>query len=393
MDLMALDHIKVLDMTRLAPGPFCTMVLGDFGADILRIEQPVGLPLNEEERSTQKRESAFNPLNRNKRSIGLDLMQKEAREVVYKLVEKSDVYVEGFRPGRAKEMGVDYDTLASINPRLIYCSISGYGQDGPYRGLVGHDLNYISIGGVLDMIGAENGPPAIPNNIIADFASGGLLAALSITFAIVAREKTGKGQYIDMSMTDGVMYLMASLTKDFFAAGKIPAKGSDRLNGGLPHYNVYECKDGKYLSVGCLEDRFFDDLVRALDRPDLVGHVGDPKQRGEQFAFFEEEFKKKTRDEWFDQLFNAGDVAIGKVNDMSEAFNDEQLLRREMLVEVGNWNGEIIKQVGIGPKMMGTPGKIRDLGPFIGENTNEVLDSLGYDSQIINHFRESGIVG
>ena len=393
MDLMALDHIKVLDMTRLAPGPFCTMVLGDFGADILRIEQPVGLPRNDEEKNAQKRESAFNPLNRNKRSIGLNLMQKEAQDVVYKLVETADVYVEGFRPGRAKEMGVDYETLASINPNLIYCSISGYGQDGPYKGLVGHDLNYISFGAALDMIGAENGPPIIPNNIIADFASGGLLAALSITFAIIAREKTGKGQYIDMSMTDGVLYLMASLTKEFFAAGKIPKKGSDRLNGGLPHYNIYECKDGKYLSIGCLEDRFFDDLVKALGRPDLVGHVGDIEQRQQQFSFFEEEFKKKTRDEWFDKLFDAGDVAVGKVNNLSEAFQDEQLLQREMLVEAGTWKGETIKQVGIGPKMMDTPGKIRHLGPVIGENTSQVLDALGYDSEAIKRFKEKGIVG
>lgn len=393
MTMMPLDGIKVLDMTRLAPGPFCTMVLGEFGADVLRIEQPIGLPQNEEERNAQKRASAFNPLNRNKRSIALDLMQAEAQQVVYKLTETADVYVEGFRPGRVEEMGVDYETLSKINPRLVYCSISGYGQDGPYRGLVGHDINYISFGGALGVIGQAGGPPVIPSNIVGDYGGGGLLAAMSILSALMVRDRTGRGQYVDISMTDGVLYLLASLTTNFMAQGTVPQRGTDRLNGGLPQYNVYECADGKYLSVGCLEDRFFDNLVRALGRDDFVGHVGDPAQREEQFTFFREAFKAKSCDDWFDELILQGDIAVGKVNDLAEVFRDPQILQRQMLVDAGEWNGETVKQVGIGPKLSKTPGSIRALGPFVGEHTDTVLSDLGYGDDDVARMRERGLVG
>ncbi|KPK47170.1 MAG: hypothetical protein AMJ77_03945, partial [Dehalococcoidia bacterium SM23_28_2] len=210
--MLALEGIRVLDLSRLAPGPYCSMLLADLGADVVLVEEPAGAGGRSAEqaarrlleRDVSERAMAFDALRRNKRSIALDLKNEAARQVFYRLAETADVVLEGFRPGVMKRLGVDYDTLSGINHRIVYCSLSGYGQDGPYAGLVGHDINYIAIGGALGMIGWPDTPPAIPMNIIADFAGGGLYAAFAILAAIVARERTGNGQYIDMAMTDGV---------------------------------------------------------------------------------------------------------------------------------------------------------------------------------------------
>ena len=388
---MPLEGIKVLDLSRLAPGPYCTMILGDLGADILKVEGPregrLATVMAIEERAI-----AYNALERNKRSIVLNLKLEPARKIFYQLAEKADVIVEGFRPGVVKRLGVDYDTIKEINPRLIYCSLTGYGQDGPYSNLVGHDVNYISIGGALGIMGIPGGAPTIPSNIVADFAGGGTNAAVGILAALIARDKTGKGQYVDIGMADGVVSLMSMPLSRYFETDEVPARGNELLTGGEPFYSVYEAKDGKYVSIGCLEPWFYENLCRALGREDFISHqaaVGEKKD--EIFSAFREIFRTKTRDEWFDYL-SQWDICVGKVYTLDELSNDPQLIHRKMILELDHPELGKVKQPGISLKLSQTPGSIRSFGPAMGQHTEEVMLDLGYSKERIEELRKEGTI-
>ena len=395
---MALEGIKVIDLTRLAPGPFCTMILGDFGADVIRVEEPGGGRLAREasgarDDSNDRRRAAFNAMNRNKRSIALNLKSPDAQRVLHTLCATADVFVEGFRPGVVSKLGCDYDTIKAVNDRLVYCSISGYGQDGPYRDLVGHDINYIGIGGALGVVGTTDGKPVVPYNIIADYAAGGMQGALGIMAALMARDKTGQGQYVDISMTDGVAYMMAAMASEYFREGTVPVPGAMMLNGGAPYYNVYRCKDGKYISVGCIEPWFWQRLCEALGLEQLVSHQKDESQFPQMLAALEKAFASRTRDEWWKYLRDFGDVAVGRVNSLDEVMADPQMMARSMIETVGNVNGEPVRHIGIGPKLSDTPGSVRRLGPTVGEHTDEILAELGFDNEAIAELMASGAIG
>ena len=394
---MALDGIKVIDLSRMAPGPFCTMVLGDLGAEVIRVEEPGGGRMAREragdvDAERLNRSAAFNALNRNKRSIALDLKNDAARKILHQLVGDADVFVEGFRPGVVSRLGCDYQTLNGINSRLVYCSLSGYGQDGPYSGLVGHDINYISVGGALGVIGDRGGPPVIPYNIIADFAGGGLHAATAILAAIIARGHTGKGQYVDVAMSDGVTYMLASLMSAYFADGVVARPGAMSLNGAAPYYNVYECQDGRYLSVGCIEPWFWAALCRALGRDDLVPIQFDESQAEYIKGELRDIFVTKGRDEWWESLSGIDNIAVAKVSSLEEVASDPQNLHRNMVIEAGDVNGQPVRQVGIGPKLSDTPGSVRFTGATTGQHTDKVLAELGYSVEDIAALRESGAV-
>ena len=394
--MLPLEGIKILDMSRLAPGPYCTMILGDLGADVLKIEQPTaiarggigGFPPPSPE---AQRRNAYNAHDRNKRSMTLNLRTEEGQQVFYRLAQDADVVLEGFRPGVVKRLGVDYETIRGINPRIVYCSLSGYGQDGPYEGLVGHDINYIGIGGALGITGEAGRRPAIPMNIIGDFAAGGMHAAIGILTALMVRQKTGRGQYVDISMTDGVVSLLAAVASGYFSTGIVPRAGETLLNGGVAFYNVYETKDGKYISIGCLEPHFYENLCRALGREDFVPHQNSPQKREEIFAHFRQTFLTKTRDEWF-ELLKQTDICVGPVYGMDEVFSDPQVLQRNMVVEVEHPNFGKVKQVGISVKLSETPGAIRSLAPTLGQHTEEVLLSLGYAKEKIEELRAGGAI-
>ena len=391
----ALKGIKVVDLSRMAPGPFCTMALGDLGADVIRVEEPGGGRMARERGTgtTQaeiERRAAFNALNRNKRSIALNLKHQDAQGVLHRLVEDADVFVEGFRPGVVSRLGYDYETLAEINRRLVYCSLSGYGQDGPYSHLVGHDINYISVGGALGVIGASEGPPIIPYNIIADYAGGGFHAAMAILAALMARQHTGRGQYVDIAMSDGVAYMLASLISEYFATGTVPSRGEMGLNGGAPYYNVYRCKDGGYISVGCIEPWFWSALCQALGREDLIEGQFEPDRAAYVRSELASVFTTKDRDEWWELLSERPNIAVAKVGSLDEVVVDIQNVHREMVVDVGVVDGQPVQQVGIGPKLSETPGTIRSLGATVGQHTEEVLSELGYSGVEIAALRESG---
>ncbi len=379
----------VLDLSRLAPGPFCTMILGDLGADILKVEGPG------EDRlavATEERAIAYNALERNKRSIVLNLKSELGRKIFYQLAQRADVIVEGFRPGVVKRLGVDYDIIKGINPRLVYCSLTGYGQDGPYHNLAGHDINFISIGGALAIIGTPDGAPIIPSNLLADFAAGGMNAAIGILAALLARGRTGRGQFVDIGMADGVVSLMAFTLRPYYQSGEVPQRGDDLLTGGMPFYSVYQTEDGKYISIGCIETRFYENLCRALGREDFIPHQwADGEKREEIFSVFREIFGTRTRDQWFDYL-RQWDICVAKVNELDELATDPQLIHRNMILKLDHPKFGKVRQPGISIKLSQNPGSIRSFGPLPGQHTEEVLLQLGYSEERIEELRKEGVV-
>ena len=400
---MPLEGISVLDLTRLAPGPYCTMILADLGADVIKIEEPGPLTGRRAEQASGlatapppgygvDRHTPHWALNRNKKSIGLNLKHDEARQIFYQLAERADVVVEEFRPGVAKRLGIDYDTLRQRNPRLIYCAVTGYGQSGPYRDLVGHDINYISMAGCLGMIGEKGGPPVIPHNIIADFAGGGMHGAIGVLAALMARERTGRGQFVDIAMAEGVYSLLVAHLSTYFATGMVPQRGETPLDGGAHYYNVYETKDGKWLSIGSIEPWFYANLCKALGREDLLpyGSVGVERREALKRTL-SDTFKTRTRDEWF-EILTRHDICVGKVYDLDETEHDPHLRARGMIVEVDHPEAGKVKQVGISVKLSETPGQIRFLAAPMGAHTEEILAALGLSPGKIAELRRLGAI-
>jgi crotonobetainyl-CoA:carnitine CoA-transferase CaiB-like acyl-CoA transferase len=404
--MLALENIRVLDLTHLPPGALCTMMLADFGADVIKITAPPAisergagaaamLVENNDERAV-----AFDVLNRNKRSIQLNLKSEEARKIFYQLVSTADVIVEGFRPGTVKRLKVDYETARTINSRIVYCSLSGYGQDGPYSSFSGHDINYISIAGALGIIGTSEAP-SIPLNLLADFAGASLHGVIGILTALIAREKSGVGQYVDVSYTDGVINLLSWFFGLHFATGISLARGQSWLHGVYPYYGVYRTKDDKFISIGCVEPWLWENLCRALGKEGYIPyhiapeHFFQPPQEekwAEISSYLQEVFLTRTRDEWFDFL-SSNNIPVGKVYSLDEVAGDSQIVHRQMIVEIDQPFLGRIRQPGIAIKLSETPGKIRRLAPRPGEHTDEILMSLGYDAEQIEQLRQRKVVG
>ncbi len=300
--------------------------------------------------------------------------------------------VEGFRPGVVKRLGVDYETISARDPRIVYCSLSGYGQTGPYASLVGHDINYIGLAGALGMIGWPGQPPTIPLNIIADFAGGGLYAAFAILAAIIAREKTGRGQYVDMAMSDGVASLLAFLASVYFGSGHVIRPGEELLNGAAPFYNVYQTADDKWLSIGCLEPWFWQELCQALGCEEYIPHQNDREKFPEMLEFLRRKFREKARDEWFQEL-RQRDICVAPVYSLDEAFADPHVRERGMVAEVEHPEFGKVRQVGVGPKFSQTPGSVRRTAPMRGEHTEEILREAGYSEEEIAALKEAKAAG
>jgi crotonobetainyl-CoA:carnitine CoA-transferase CaiB-like acyl-CoA transferase len=402
--MLALEGIKVLDLSNYVPGALCTMILADFGAEVIKVEPAKAFPMGDMGYSPggkdKEREAAFFALNRNKKCIGLNLRSDEGRRIFHRMAKEADVVIEGYRPGVVERLGVDYKTIQGINPRIIYCSLSGYGQDGPYRLFSGHDINYISLAGVLGLIGPKEGPPSIPLNIIADFAGVSLYGTIGILLAVEARNKTGKGQYIDHTYMEGALHLITWFTHRFFMDGTVMKPGVSWAQGAYPHYGVYKTKDGKWLSIGCLEPHFWDNLCKAIGKEEYMPHKwtmemtfqGPEPKFDEIRVGLEKVFLTKARDEWFD-LLAANDVPVGKVNSLDETFQDPQILHRKMVIELDHPKLGKVKQVGILPKLSDTPGQVRRFAPVHGEHTDETLKALGFSGEEIEKLRKEGTVG
>jgi crotonobetainyl-CoA:carnitine CoA-transferase CaiB-like acyl-CoA transferase len=358
--------------------------MADLGADVICVEQPAGQGRRVDAAlGMQRKNKLYNPVGRNKRSIALNLKNEKMHAACIRLIRDADIVMEGFRPGVAQRLGLDYETLKEINPRLIYCSISGYGQDGPYRDFVGHDLNYISIAGVQGMTGNKDGAPVIPPNVVGDYAGGGLFAAFSILAAVISRNTTGKGQYIDMAMSDGALSLANLAACDYLSTGTPPRPGEYFLTGSLPCYNVYQTSDDKWLSIGCMEPWFWAKLCKRLGCEQFATEQFNEELFPAQFAHLREQLKTKTRDAWFAEL-SQDEICVTPVYGIDEALEDPHNQARKMIIEVEDAEFGMIKQVGIAPKFSETPGEVKTLAADPGQHTEEVLREAGYSAEEIS---------
>lgn len=377
--LPPLEGIRILDVGTMTPGKYCTFLLADLGADVIRVERPTppSTPITDEDLI----------LNRNKRSIALNLRTDEAKQIFYRLAKNADVILESNRPGVTKRMGVDYETIEKICPNIIYASLSGFGQDGPYRMLPGFDLIFMAIGGLLSLIGEKDHPPIVPGIWVSD-AGSGLLTTIGILTALIARQNTGRGQYIDIAMLDGALSLLSTVSGFQRPSGE-PAQAEMLERDVMPGYNVYEAGDGKYLALGTFRPQSWQALCQALGRNDLVDQQwARGAKRDEIISFFQESFRTKTRDEWC-QLLRELDVEVGPINNLQEAFADPQLLHRRMVVDVDHPIAGKMKQVGIPLRFSETPGEIRGPAPSIGQDTRAILLELGYHEGEIEGFRKA----
>ncbi len=376
----ALTGITVLDLSRLLPGPFCSMILADHGARVIAIED--------------KRFMADNlfitTVNRNKEHMSLNLKTPEGKEIFFRLAKKTDILIEGFRPGVVDRLGVDYDTIRNINSNIIYCSITGYGQTGKYRSRAGHDVNYLGYSGVLELIGAPDRPPSIPGLQIADIAGGGMNAVIGILLALWARERIGKGQHIDISMTDGMLNFLPLVLFFLQHDGKIPKRGDSLLSHRYACYNTYETLEGRYISIGAVENRFWQQLCKHLGVPEYVPLQYDESKRAEIIEFMKNTFKRKTLSEWEAELANL-DVCWSPVKTLQEVLEDPFFRKRETVVDISQKNNEKTATLGVTVKLSETPGTIRTPPVDFGESTVSILQELGYTKDQIEAFKESGV--
>ncbi len=376
----ALSGITVLDLSRLLPGPFCSMILADHGARVISVE----------DKRFIADDFFITSVNRNKEHMSLNLKTSEGKEIFYRMTTRADVLLEGFRPGVAHRLGIDYDTVRKINPKIIYCSITGYGQTGPYKNRAGHDVNFIGYSGVLDLMGEANMPPSIPGVQIADIAGGGMNAAIGVLLALWARERTGKGQHIDISMTDGMASLLSLPLYFLQRSGETPKRGEWILSHRYAFYNTYETSDGRYISIGAVENRFWKQLCEHLGVPEYASLQYDESRRQEILEFMRMTFKQKRLSEWENE-FAELDVCWGRIQNLDEVLQDPVFREREMVVDMVLNHGEKTVTLGVPIKLSETPGKIRTPPVGFGENTQDILREFEFTPEQIEMFQNKGV--
>lgn len=385
---------RILDLSRLLPGPYATLLLADLGADVIKIEEPgLGDPLRETPPFILGGcgggiwSSRFALLNRNKKSVALNLKEAEGREVFLRLVQQSDAVLEAFRPGVAQRLGIDFPSLRAVNPKVVYCSLSGYGQTGPYRERVGHDLNYAGVAGLLSLTGREK--PEVPGVPVADLA-GGMFAALGLLAALQRRYHTGDGTYIDLSITDAVVSWLTIHFAELFATERVPRSSETILLGAYPCYAIYETADGLHLTVGALEEKFWHNLCASLDRAQHMPYQFDQQKREEILSDFNEIFKTKTRKDWV-EFFTTREVPVAPVNSLTEALADEQIRHRQIVRSL-LMGGSALQHIAF-PAHIQNPAESADRQPpRLGQHTAEVLLALGYPEDAIESLRTRRII-
>lgn len=400
----ALEGIRVLDITGMGPAMAAAGMLADMGAEVLKIDLPPGggkrgvgdgLPFLSGSREGMDNLAPFVGPNRNKKSLALNLRTEAGQEIMHRLAAEYDVLLEAFRPGVMERMNVGYPSLSRVNPRLVYCSTTGYGQTGPYRGFPAHDPNAVAMGGALALVGPrEDDPPVFPLNFVGDGAVMCLEAVAGIMFALWARQRTGRGQHVDIAISDGATWML-SIVPDagaYLSTGVLPKRGRGLASGTLVNNTVYETKDGKYITVSPVETHFWQKFCHVVGREDWIPHEwGQGQKQEEMLGELRQVFLTRTRDEWFEILIQA-DLPAGKVLDMEELVRDPHCQQREMILEFDHPRSGKIRQFGMPIKLSDTPGKVRHLAPPLGQHTDEVLSSLGYPESAIHELRERGVI-
>ncbi|MCL4491098.1 MAG: CoA transferase [Nitrospirae bacterium] len=389
----ALNGLKILDFTTLLPGPYATMCLADMGADVLRIisgSRPDLVDFLPPFIPGTKLSAASAQLGRNKRIMTLNLKDARAVKVIHQLLAKYDILFEQFRPGVMAKLKLDYESIRAVNPRVIYCSLTGYGQTGPMRDRAGHDINYIALSGVASYSGKKESGPSLNGMQIADIASGSNNSVIGILAAVIYRQNTGKGQHIDISMTDGMIAFNALQGAALLVDGKDPVREGMFVNGGSI-YDYYETKDGKYGSFGGVEPQFFSAFCQTIGRPDLAPGGVEPAECAKIKEEVRQIMKTKTLDEWV-TLFNATDACFEPVLSLSEVLGGPLALERNMVVEVTGPGGKKVKQVANPIKFSESPPKYHHAGiPRSEDNTKNIMKSLGYTWAEIEELEKTGL--
>jgi alpha-methylacyl-CoA racemase len=406
---LPLAGIRVLDLSRLLPGGFCSLLLADFGAEVLKVEDTGAgdyirwAPPYYESADDSAKSAMFLSLNRNKRSIRIDLKSEAGREVLLRLVRDYDVVLESFRPGVMDRLGVGYERMRAENPGLVYCAISGYGQTGPKREASGHDMNYLGLIGLLGLSGEKDGPPVQSEGQIADIGGGALMAAFGIMAALRERDGSparngipahtgsGEGQMVDVSMADGALSWLAIVAGRHFADGAVPRRGEQLLAGAVICYRPYECADG-WVTLGALEPKFWQAWCRGVGREDLIEKQFE-RPGSEAHEQVVDIFKGRTRAEWA-QFATEHDCCLEPVLELDEALASELVREREMVVTLDQPGVEGgVRQLGVPIKLGRTPGEHNRLpGPALGEHTEEVLRAAGYSDKQVAELLEQGAV-
>jgi crotonobetainyl-CoA:carnitine CoA-transferase CaiB-like acyl-CoA transferase len=389
-----LSGIRILDLSRLLPGAYASQMMADFGADVIKIEEPGSgdygryMPPHGAGGMGQ----IFLAINRNKRSMTLNLKSAEGRSIFLRLVGQADVIVESFRPGVLERLELGYEQLKEVNRGLIYCAISGYGQEGPYRLRAGHDLNYAGYAGLLYYNRGQDGQPAMPATQLGDLAGGSYMAVIGILTALVGRAQTGEGRMIDVSMTEGVLSLLPLFAGTYLNTGKAPRPGHSTLDGGLPCYNIYETRDGKHVTLGALEPKFWHTFCTRIGHLELLPFhmpVG-PGEREQAIEMLRAIFKTKTRDEWVAELADI-DACVGPVYSIDEAINDQNAQTRGVTVST-TVAGETLQTLQSFPRMSDVEQEQRYAPPTLGEHTDALLHGAGYSDEEIAQFKTLGAI-
>lgn len=393
-----LDGIRVLDLSRLIPGDFCSAMLADLGAEVIKVEEPkVGDYDREVPPFTGGVASRFLIINRNKKSLSLNLKHPAGKEIFLELVAKSDVLLESFRPGALNKLGLGYEDLRRINPRLVYCSISSFGQDGPYREVVAHDINVLGLTGILDLTGSRQSGPMMSGIQIADSATA-MNAAMGIMAALLKRAQNDEGDYVDASMYDCALAWTFDAARYAFAGTEVPMRGEGRLWGGLPNYRLYCTKDEKYLAVGSLEAKFRNTLMGKLGRETGFAKEGGAtttevnEQTRRESDDLEQIFASKTQHEWLDELEGLN-ICVSPVLDMEEALQHPQALHRKMVIDIDHPLAGPTRQLGSAFKFVNSEIKADRLpAPELGQHTQELLRDLGHADEEIERLEALSVV-
>ena len=388
---LPLNGIKILDLSRLLPGPYCTMLLADMGAEVIKIEEPKRGDYHREWLPKKGKNSGyFIGINRNKKSITLDLKKEKGREIFYKLVKDADVVVESFRPGVTEKLKIDFNTVKNINPQIIYLSLTGFGQNSSWKNRPAHDLNFLALSGILSFSGSRDKKHPIIGIQIADYA-GAVFGIIGIMAALLRREKIKEAQYLDIAMMDGLFSFLSMISGKFFIDGEIPEPGDGLLTGGFACYNIYETKDGRYITVGAIEEKFWERLCDILGKPEFKKYVYVPDKQKEIIEEFDKIFKTKTLEEWI-KIFENEDVCVEPVLNLKEAFESNYAKSRNIVFTLKNKEDGEVKQIK-NPVEIFPPVEMEYKShPQMGEHTEEILLKAGYSKEDIEKFRMEKII-
>jgi crotonobetainyl-CoA:carnitine CoA-transferase CaiB-like acyl-CoA transferase len=388
---LPLEGIKIIDLSMYLPGPLGTQMLADFGAEVIKVEPLTGEWGRWLNPFLGDQGALFYQVNRNKKSLTLNLKSETGKEIFTHLVQESDVLVEQFRPGVMDKLGLGYEDLSKINPRLIYCSVTGYGHTGPFKYVAGHDLNYLSTAGITGLNGDAD-KPVMSGVQTADIGGGSLHAVIAILLALMARNITGRGQFCDVAMLDGAISFLPYCLGEW-SSGTLPKRGKEVLNGGYACYRLYRTADGGYVSLGAVEEKFWQGFCEKLGYPQYVECQWETSKQPEIIAAIEARMETRTRQEWVD-FFAEDDICFAPVLDLEEMSQHPQVKAREMIMTIENFKqtGKDLRVIGSPIKLSDTPAAVKNEFAEIGQHTEEILQQLGYSRDAITRLREEKVI-